>query len=267
MAAVAAALVALGSHAVPTALLLVAWGFFGTAAPVGWGTWLARTLPDEAETGGGLQVAVIQFAHHRRGGVRRLLFDAVGWQATFGLLQPCSVCPHCSPPWAWRKRWKDPTMRPSPTTIHRRALLVALLAVPVHRPSGLRERGRDPVSQEPTDMRIRVTFAERSLEAVLYDNPTARDLVSLFAAGAHDRGLLDQREDRPPAAQADRGGQRPLRQRGGGRPLLLRPLGNLALFHAGYRYSRGLIRIGRFETSHDALLTKGEFSVIVKRSG
>ncbi|RUY82992.1 MFS transporter, partial [Mesorhizobium sp. M7A.F.Ca.CA.001.12.2.1] len=46
MAALAVALVALGASPVPTALLLVAWGFFGTAAPVGWGTWLSRTLPD-----------------------------------------------------------------------------------------------------------------------------------------------------------------------------------------------------------------------------
>ena len=29
----------------PVCVLLVLWGFFGTAAPVGWGTWLRRTLP------------------------------------------------------------------------------------------------------------------------------------------------------------------------------------------------------------------------------
>ena len=63
MAVLAVAADCVRSHsAVPVAVLLVAWGFFGTAAPVGWGTWLSRTLPDEAEAGGGLQVAVIQFA-------------------------------------------------------------------------------------------------------------------------------------------------------------------------------------------------------------
>lgn len=33
-----------------------------TAAPTGWWTWIARTLPDNAEAGGGLMVAVIQLA-------------------------------------------------------------------------------------------------------------------------------------------------------------------------------------------------------------
>ncbi|WP_188912890.1 MFS transporter [Aureimonas endophytica] len=85
MAAVAVALMAVGAHAVPTAFLLVAWGFFGTAAPVGWGTWLARTLPDEAEAGGGLQVAVIQLAITAGAASGGFLFDALGWQASFGL--------------------------------------------------------------------------------------------------------------------------------------------------------------------------------------
>ena len=62
MAGIAVLLIALGSMKVPVALLLIAWGFFGTAAPVGWGTWLSRVLRDDAEAGGGLQVAIIQFA-------------------------------------------------------------------------------------------------------------------------------------------------------------------------------------------------------------
>lgn len=85
MAALAVALIALGALPVPTALLLVAWGFFGTAAPVGWGTWLSRTLPDDAEAGGGLQVAVIQFAITGGAAIGGTLFDTVGWWAAFTL--------------------------------------------------------------------------------------------------------------------------------------------------------------------------------------
>jgi predicted MFS family arabinose efflux permease len=83
MAALAVALIVLGTMPVPTSLLLVAWGFFGTAAPVGWGTWLSRTLPDDAEAGGGLQVAVIQLAITGGAAVGGLLFDAVGWWGAF----------------------------------------------------------------------------------------------------------------------------------------------------------------------------------------
>ncbi|MER9078960.1 MFS transporter [Mesorhizobium sp. M0435] len=85
MAALAAALIALGALPVPTALLLVAWGFFGTAAPVGWGTWLSRTLPNDLEAGGGLQVAVIQLAITGGAAIGGTLFDTVGWWGAFTL--------------------------------------------------------------------------------------------------------------------------------------------------------------------------------------
>lgn len=85
MAALAAALITLGSILFATALLLLAWGFFGTAAPVGWGTWLARVMPDDAEAGGGLQVATIQLAITAGAAVGGLLFDAAGWWSAFAL--------------------------------------------------------------------------------------------------------------------------------------------------------------------------------------
>lgn len=65
--------------------LIVLWGAFGTAAPVGWGTWLAQTLGGEAEAGGGLQVAIIQLAIMGGAATGGLFFDALGWQFTFAL--------------------------------------------------------------------------------------------------------------------------------------------------------------------------------------
>lgn len=84
MAAIAGLLAAFGSVQPFVAVLLAAWGFFGTAAPVGWGTWLSRVLRDEAEAGGGLQVAIIQFAITAGAAVGGALFDRIGWQSTFG---------------------------------------------------------------------------------------------------------------------------------------------------------------------------------------
>ena len=85
MAAIALMLIAFGTSSVITAILLVAWGLFGTAAPVGWGTWLSRTMPDDAEAGGGLQVATIQLAITMGASLGGLLFDAAGWWSTFAL--------------------------------------------------------------------------------------------------------------------------------------------------------------------------------------
>lgn len=83
MAAIAVGLVVVGSLSVPTAILLMLWGFAGTALPVAWWTWLARRLPNDAEAGGGLMVAVVQLAITLGAAGGGLLFDAAGYQATF----------------------------------------------------------------------------------------------------------------------------------------------------------------------------------------
>lgn len=85
LAILALALVAFSHHPAAVGLLVLLWGFFGTAAPVGWGTWLARSMGDEVEVGGGLQVAVIQLAIMAGAATGGLLFDTFGWTATFGL--------------------------------------------------------------------------------------------------------------------------------------------------------------------------------------
>jgi predicted MFS family arabinose efflux permease len=83
MAAIALGLVAMGTMPVPVAVLLALWGLIGTAVPVAWWTWLARTLPNDAEAGGGLMVAVIQLAITLGAAAGGMLFDAGGSRATF----------------------------------------------------------------------------------------------------------------------------------------------------------------------------------------
>jgi predicted MFS family arabinose efflux permease len=83
MALVALVLIPLGTQVAPVAVLLCLWGLMGTAAPVGWWSWLAEALPDRAEAGGGLMVAVIQLAIAGGSTVGGVLFDRVGYQGTF----------------------------------------------------------------------------------------------------------------------------------------------------------------------------------------
>ncbi|HGL6715024.1 MFS transporter [Burkholderia contaminans] len=85
MAAIAAALPVFGGSTAATACLLGAWGLLGTAAPVGWWTWLARTLPHDAEAGGGLMVAVVQLAIGLGATIGGMLFDLHGYRATFAM--------------------------------------------------------------------------------------------------------------------------------------------------------------------------------------
>lgn len=85
MALIASALILFGGGVAVTAVLLGLWGLFATSAPVGWWTWVARALPDDAEAGGGLMVAVVQLAITFGAIVGGLLFDTSGYQATFGI--------------------------------------------------------------------------------------------------------------------------------------------------------------------------------------
>lgn len=83
MAVIAVALIVFGYSLPITAGLLGVWGLIGTAAPVGWWTWLARSLPDDAEAGGGLMVAVIQLAITLGAIVGGVLYDTSGHLMTF----------------------------------------------------------------------------------------------------------------------------------------------------------------------------------------
>jgi predicted MFS family arabinose efflux permease len=85
LAAMALALASFGSNLVLVAGLLGAWGLLATSAPVGWWSWLARALPQDAELGGGLMVAVVQLSITLGATTGGLLFDASGYRATFGL--------------------------------------------------------------------------------------------------------------------------------------------------------------------------------------
>ncbi|EKS1844203.1 MFS transporter [Cronobacter muytjensii] len=83
MATAAVALTAFGHQLWLVAALLGGWGLIATAAPVGWWTWVARTLPDNAEAGGGLMVAVVQLSIALGSTLGGLAFDHSGWRSAF----------------------------------------------------------------------------------------------------------------------------------------------------------------------------------------
>jgi predicted MFS family arabinose efflux permease len=78
MGLVVAGLVLFGRQPVVAAVLVAFWGMTFGVVQVGWPTWLTRTLPDEAESGGGLQVATTQLAITIGAAVGGLLFDLTG---------------------------------------------------------------------------------------------------------------------------------------------------------------------------------------------
>lgn len=83
MTAIALALIFLGDSVLMAFVLLGLWGLVATAAPVGWWSWLARSLPNNAEAGGGLMVAMIQLSIALGSTLGGLLFDGSGYRTTF----------------------------------------------------------------------------------------------------------------------------------------------------------------------------------------
>ena len=83
MAAIALALIAFGEWMPAVFVLLGLWGLVATAAPVGWWAWLAKSLPRDAEAGGGLMVAAVQLSIALGSTIGGVLFDGIGYRATF----------------------------------------------------------------------------------------------------------------------------------------------------------------------------------------
>lgn len=85
LAVIAITMVEIDGTPLTAGLLLTLWGLLATAAPVGWWTWLSRTMPHEAEAGGGLMVAIIQLAIMLGAIVGGALFDAWGYRGPFSV--------------------------------------------------------------------------------------------------------------------------------------------------------------------------------------
>lgn len=83
MASIALALMVFGGSVAAAFVLLGLWGLVATPALVVWWAWMARSLPKDAEAGGGLMVAAGQLAIALGSTVGGLLFDGSGYRITF----------------------------------------------------------------------------------------------------------------------------------------------------------------------------------------
>jgi hypothetical protein len=147
--------------------------------------------------------------------------------------------------------------------LNRRTLLAALATAVLPRLAYSQQR-RDPASQEPTDMRIGMTFDDRTMTATLYDNPSARDFFSMLPLDltidnyANNEKIAYLPRKLTEEASGPFGNERPYDL------CYYAPWGNLALFYAGYHWSEGLIRLGHFDGGHEALHVRGEFPLRIE---
>ncbi|MBN9053681.1 MAG: MFS transporter [Rhizobiales bacterium] len=109
-------------------------------------------------------------------------------------------------------------------------------------------------------MKIRIAFNDTIMAATLEDNPSARDFASMLPLEhlAIDDYASNEKISYLPRKLSEEGSG-PFRNERPGDLCYYAPWGNLAFFYAGYRWSRGLIRLGRIDGSFDPLLARGEF--------
>lgn len=69
--------------AVADSVMVALWGLAFGAVPVAWSTWLTRTVPDQAESAGGLLVAAVQLAITIGAAAGGMLFDISGTTGVF----------------------------------------------------------------------------------------------------------------------------------------------------------------------------------------
>jgi hypothetical protein len=142
----------------------------------------------------------------------------------------------------------------------RRAFLGATLASAVLPKLALGQAG-----QEETSMRIRIEFNGQSMTATLYDNPSARDFASMLPLDLTIEDYSTNEKIAYLPRKLTEEGSGPFGNEAPGDLCYYAPWGNLAFFYASYRYSSGLIRLGRIDGDFAPLLTRGKFDLRIER--
>jgi hypothetical protein len=108
-------------------------------------------------------------------------------------------------------------------------------------------------------MQIQCAFETQRFTVTLEDNPTARDLMSMLPLDLtiEDYSTNEKIARLPRKLTED--GSGPFSKEAPGDLAYYAPWGNLAFFHSNYRYSKGLIRIGRLVDSVRPLKARGTF--------
>ena len=156
-------------------------------------------------------------------------------------------------------------MKSQGTTPSRRAALGAIVASALMTQLALGQTAQDAApSQDETSMKIRIEFNGASMTATLDDNPSARDFASMLPLDLtiDDYSTNEKIAYLPRKLTEEDGG--PFGNEAPGDLAYYAPWGNLAFFYGSYRYSSGLIRLGRIDGDIAPLLVRGKFDLHIE---
>ena len=119
-------------------------------------------------------------------------------------------------------------------------------------------------AEAAANMKIKCTFAGQTFTATLYRNPSARDFASMLPLDLSIEDYSNNEKIAYLPRKLTEDGSGPFANEQPGDLCYYAPWGNLAFFYAGYRYSRGLIRLGRLDRGFEPLLKRGEFPLRIE---
>jgi hypothetical protein len=156
-------------------------------------------------------------------------------------------------------------MKSEHISLTRRVALGGILASAVMMRVAFGQTAQDVApAQDETSMKIRIAFNGMSMTATLYDNPSARDFASMLPLDL----TIDDYSTNEKIAYLTRKlteeGSGPFGNEAPGDLAYYAPWGNLAFFYDSYRYSRGLIRLGRIDGDLAPLLVRGKFDLRIE---
>ncbi|HMR34392.1 MAG TPA: cyclophilin-like fold protein [Geminicoccus sp.] len=152
----------------------------------------------------------------------------------------------------------------SPSLTRRTVLGAVLVGTAMARPALAQTAQHPSVGREKAAMRIRIAFNGLAFTATLDDNPSARDLASMLPLDLTIEDYSTNEKIAYLPRKLTEEGSGPFTGEAPGDLCYYAPWGNLAFFHAGYRYSRGLVRLGRLDGGIEPLLTRGEFPLRIE---
>ncbi|WP_234706393.1 cyclophilin-like fold protein [Sinorhizobium meliloti] len=120
-------------------------------------------------------------------------------------------------------------------------------------------------AQKETNMKMRIAFADHVFTATLYDSPPARDLWSMLPLDLEIDNYANNEKIAYLPRKLTEEGSGSFSNEAPGDLCYYAPWGNLAFFYAGYRYSAGLIRLGRLDGGVEPLLKRGKFPLRIER--
>lgn len=114
-------------------------------------------------------------------------------------------------------------------------------------------------------VRIGCSFADQNFTISLADNPTSRDLLSLLPADLMIEDYsINEKIAYLPRKLSDEGAG-PFADEAAGDFCYYAPWGDIVFFYDSYRYSKGLIRLGRIDGGIEPLLVRGKFPLRIER--